>query len=205
MVDRADLMAMEETLFEMVYAVPLPYDPAVILDVGAHIGLATLFFRAKYPDSWIVSIEAHPTTARRLRQNVRGLGNVCVLERALAGETGIAELYPADATVSSSLLPRGRGRPVTVKTSTLPALLAELDVDRVDLLKLDIEGAEWSALAVPGALDRVNAVVAELHYDLAPSDRRDIAELFRGFTIRLSPFRSNRALLWAIRQPPGSS
>jgi FkbM family methyltransferase len=134
-----------------------------IVDLGAHVGLATLRLLAAHPDAHVLAVEADPELIPRLRENVRELP-VKVVHAAVGGESGTRTLYRAsDVTWGNSLrrvLPSQV--PVTVPAATLDDVLEREGIDTVDLLKIDIEGGEWEVFD-DGVPDCVTAVVGELH------------------------------------------
>ena len=144
-----------------------------ILDCGANVGLASLFFKRHYPAARITAFEADPAIAALLAHNVRanGAGDVEVVAAAVwtsAGEVDFqADGMDAGAVASVS---GDRSSPaVRVPTVRLADQLAR---ERVDLLKLDIEGAESDVLPdCAGALEHVNAILLEVH-EFDPGQRR---------------------------------
>jgi hypothetical protein len=82
---------------------------------------------------------------------------------------------------------------VEVPGASIESLMREAGVDRIDLLKVDIEGAEIDALrAAP--LDRVGELITEFHYDLAGGDEQSVRELLAGFQVafRTHPYRDHQ-------------
>lgn len=132
------------------YAVELATRAPTIVDGGANVGLATLFFKLRYPEATVHAVEANPATFRFLEENVRGnsLSNVHLYSQALSCEEGELELFVGgDAGgMRSSVRPeRGGAVSVRVPGRRLSALLRTLP--SVDLVKLDVEGAEPDVLA----------------------------------------------------------
>jgi len=169
--DAADLAAVEEVLLEAEYDVPGLDDVEVVVDLGSHIGTSILFFRARYPAARIHGFEPDPATFAKLERNVGGLDRVTVRRRAVTGAGGQSVLYASSYSLRSSLVGGwADSRAVTVPAVTFDELVAELGLDRIDLLKLDIEGSEYEALAGSEALRRVRAVVGELHPQLTDAD-----------------------------------
>ena len=159
----------------------------VIFDLGANIGLATLFLQRRHPQARIVSVEADHRTHGRLVANVGDLPGVTVLHRAVAGADGPVRFYPARESIGSSVVPRrGSLPPVDTPGSTVASLMREVGVDRVDLLKIDIEGAEFEALRQT-PLDRVGEIIVEVHYDLGPGDDEIVRDLLRDFRLDFKP------------------
>ena len=119
------------------YFEDLPERPYIV-DCGANIGMATLFFRRLRPQAEIMAIEPSPSSLELLTRNLaeNHVEGVRIVEAALSDRDGTAaflEEYPSG--VSSRLNDEGRG---TVQTLRVSGLL-----DRpVDLLKVDVEGPE---------------------------------------------------------------
>ncbi len=132
----------------------------VIVDCGGNIGLSAIWFKQTYPKAKLTVYEADPATAKILSRNV-----------ASAGITEIdvhnAAVWIENGTVAFDNLGRDKGTvapggAIQVRSVDLAAHLP----DRVDLLKLDIEGAEYPVierLCKGGAINRVQALVAEYH------------------------------------------
>jgi len=147
-----------------------------ILDCGANIGAASLFFKRQYANARITAYEADPALCAMTRRNLErnGAADVDVVQAALWTSTGDVT-FLAEGSDSGMIgeLP-GAGQGLAAKTVTVPSLRLRdvLAADRVDLLKLDIEGAEGAVLddCAP-VLDRVDAIVMDLH-EFDPRDRQ---------------------------------
>ncbi len=123
----------------------------VFVDAGANAGLYTLFVRAQTGDLGkglkALAVEPDPENARRLRCNLAlsGAGaDVTVAELALAAEAGEVSLTDGGANRGEIMLGEGGAR---VRAATLAELLAEQGFDRVDAMKIDIEGVEETVLS----------------------------------------------------------
>ena len=157
----------------------------VVVDTGAYIGLYTLrAARLVGPRGLIVSLEPLPASFAYLAANVRlnGLRNVVPLRACLAGSPGVKELYVPERGVNATLIREyaeamgGARSVVRARSLTLGDVVEK--VGRVDLLKLDVEGAETEVLR-SSALDphRVRRVVVEVHVDVArPSEVAELLE-----------------------------
>ena len=144
-----------------------------ILDCGANVGLASLFFKRRYPSARITAFEADPAIAALLAHNLRANGAADVEVVAAAVWTGAGEISfqtdGADAGAVASLGGARGGAAVRVPTIRLADRLAG---ERIDLLKLDIEGAESVVLPdCAGVLENVNAILLEVH-EFDPDHRR---------------------------------
>jgi FkbM family methyltransferase len=156
-------------------------DP-VILDCGANIGLATLYFKWLYPAAQITAFEPDPTTFRALNDNVTGnrLQGVTVHNIALGGEdTEISFHVPEPGSLMMSAVPsRVQGETFQVPCRRLSTFIT----GEIDLLKLDIEGMEGPVLdelAESGKFSFVRELVIEIHHNLANSPTRLVGVLER--------------------------
>jgi len=133
----------------------------VILDCGAHIGLASLYFATRYPNARIYAYEADTAIAKMLADNVKefGLRQVTVHPQAIWIHTdGISFNNSGDD--SGHIDEKQETKP---KTSSF-RLKDFLSDNCVDLLKLDIEGAEYEVIKdCDGVLSNVSNIIMEVH------------------------------------------
>jgi FkbM family methyltransferase len=196
--DVADLTTIGEVLLDGLYDVPDLQEVRTIVDLGSHIGSSIVFFRARHPAAQIHGLEPDPGSFAALEANVAALEGVTIDQRAVSDTNGQSTFFCSDYSLASSLV--GEGRPVTVRTVSLDGLMDEYGLERIDLLKLDVEGAEYDALAAMERLDAVQAIAGELHPQLTSHTPDEFFELLRDFSIhvdRSSPsswqFQARRA------------
>jgi FkbM family methyltransferase len=182
-VHRGELHAFREVFVQRVYeSLPdfAPRPGSVVVDVGANIGLFAL--RHALAGARVFAVEPHPGAFGRLRRNIgaNGLdGRVTALPWALGGASGWARLVGAPVTPRTRVVPDPAG---TVPLRTLDSLVADLGLERIDLLKLDVEGAEVAVLrGGRRALPRVRRLVLEVH---APALLDAVRELAAGGGLR---------------------
>jgi FkbM family methyltransferase len=138
--------------------------PRVILDLGSHIGASILRLRAAYPQAQIYGFEPDPTTFSRLTANVAQLLDVTVLPWAIGDHDGRTAFFPRrQSWLSSVSSDTSGGSRVTVESVTLDRALERLGVTDIDLMKIDVEGAEASILRSFRGLPQVRTIVGELH------------------------------------------
>jgi FkbM family methyltransferase len=143
--------AQARELFLYGYA-PRPGD--VVFDVGAGIGAETLLFsRLVGASGRVVSVEAHPRTYARLVELCRanGLANVTALQVAVSDSDGTAKISDRPSHASNTLLGTDAGA-IQVPVRRIDTMARELEITRIDLLKMNIEGAERAAIRGVGAL-----------------------------------------------------
>lgn len=142
--------------------------PARIIDGGANFGLASLLFAHRWPGARIVGIELERGNFELARKNCAGLAAIEIRHAALWGESGVVAINNPEAEAHSfraSVSTAADG----VRAYRVGELLDELGWDRVDLVKLDIEGAERQVLGDSAAwLPRVRHLLVELHDRFEP-------------------------------------
>jgi len=163
--DAGELAVLHAVLVDEEYADDRP-PPDVVVDLGANAGFATLFFKRRYPHARVVAVEADPRAYARLVQNVGTLEGVTTFHCAVAAEDGTMPFYCSPlSSIGSSLDRRSPGdEEVPIEALTLSSLLDRSGVAHVDLLKIDVEGAEAAVLPT-APLARITEIVGELHYD----------------------------------------
>jgi FkbM family methyltransferase len=144
--DNLSFLARYEDIFERgIYALPETLLRPRILDVGANVGLAAIYFKRRHPLARITAFEADPEIAEALRGNLtnHGCTDVEIVAKAVATEAGVMPFCSLGG--GSGRLQRqhdGCQQGQHVPTVRLRDYLGE----QVDFLKLDIEGAELPVL-----------------------------------------------------------
>lgn len=141
-----------------------------IVDVGANVGMAALWFASRSPKARIIAVEPGPSALSRLRVNIarNGLGErITIKPVALGKAAGRGRLVGSGASVGLRVEEESERTRGQVPVITLAELVEESGFERVDLLKLDCEGAEYNILSACGGsgLSRVQHVVGEYHVE----------------------------------------
>jgi FkbM family methyltransferase len=167
-----DLRCLEKIFVDDEYRFPFDHFPQLIVDAGANIGMATLYFAHQYPQARIVAIEPEPSNFEMLHRNCKDLPNVILLQGALWPSNSPLEI--ADPTADAwtfRVIERTANRGnAAVPAFTIPAILERVGARQIDLLKLDIEGAELQLFS-DGAdewIHLVKAIAIELHDRFLP-------------------------------------
>lgn len=147
----------------------------VIVDCGAHIGAASIWFALHHPGARVVALEPEPANFSLLRENAAGWPQVTPLRAAIAARAGAVPLSDPgrgswEMRASADTALAGGGQVVEkVAAMTIDEVLESVGEAAPFILKVDIEGAEgdlfssrWQVLA------RFPLVIVELHDWLLP-------------------------------------
>jgi FkbM family methyltransferase len=142
----------------------------VIIDCGANIGLSILYFKKKYPNSKIIAFEPNPNVFTILRANLEQnhIQGVELYNYCLSDSEGEIEFYINEnfGTMEGSVFEeRGGSKKLKVKAVRLSSYIKE----EVDLVKMDIEGAEIKVLDDLKRNDKLNFVntyLIEYHHNI---------------------------------------
>lgn len=146
---------------------PLNFDPKVIIDGGGNIGLAAVYFKNRYKDAKIISIEPDKENFEILKQNISHYDNVIGINTAIWNKETFLKIentnsskwgftvHEADESEKDSFI-----------ATDIAALMVKYKIDYIDILKIDIEGAEkevFSANNCDEWLIKTHILVIEVH------------------------------------------
>jgi FkbM family methyltransferase len=157
----SDPLLFREIIREHSYDLQLPTKPRVIIDAGANIGLTSVWFANQYPEARIIAIEPEPDNVRMLRKNTERYPNISVIPAALWNRaTTLTMDYSANSTAGWKVMEAAGN----VRTVSIPEVMEMFQLRHVDLLKVDIEGAEKEVFeSSSGWINSVDTIAIELH------------------------------------------
>jgi len=163
----------------------------VFADVGAHVGYFTLLAAALVrPAGGVHAFEPDPECFSHLAQNVKGWPQIQIDRVAVGDRTGITTFYRSprpEETGWGTILPSGESRPeVPTPVTTLDEYFSRNPAQRLDAIKLDVEGAEHRVLrGAEETIDRHRPVIFfEVNEACLRRDGRTSGDLIRFFLQR---------------------
>lgn len=149
-----------------------PNNDKVVIDVGANVGIVTHYMR-QYSKK-VYAIEPSPEHFEALAKNkeFNEWDNVEVFQLAIADKDGEMTLHQNDQnrTCNSLVLGYGGGN-VNVKTLRFDTFFKENNIEHVDFIKFDVEGAEDMILRSEGfknVADKIDSIEVEMHFPTWP-------------------------------------
>jgi len=140
---------------EMAFLVDNCPDNGIVLDVGANIGIYSIYVATHRPGARVLAFEPVPEIVERFKRNIalNNVHNIVVCDYALAEEETTKELMlnvttntGGNSFVVNQTQFQGFEKKIPVKTKTMLQALQENKVERVDVLKADVEGYEYPIL-----------------------------------------------------------
>ena len=184
----ADIKVYEKVFLEQEYRFEILSPPRIIVDAGAHIGLASVYFANRYPAARIIAIEPEKDNFELLKKNVAPYRTITPVHAGLWSDNHDISLFDpsggswgfatSENTDSASI-----GRFChTVSGITVERLMEDFKIDRIDILKMDIEGTEKELFNDSSSwLANVDALIIELHERLRPGCSRNFYNQTNGF------------------------
>ncbi len=152
----------KEIFVDKIYEYISKTENPIILDCGANMGLSVLFFAKHYPNATIIAFEPEEPIYNILKRNVEayGLQNVTLHKKAVWYEETTLQFFTDKGMGGSIANVYTNQEPTLVETIIMSDFLKE----KVDFLKMDIEGAEYKVLKSCGALlQNVENIFVEYH------------------------------------------
>ena len=166
---------------------PSEREPKVIMDAGANIGLVTALMASRYPAARVIAIEPEVSNFDLLSTNAKLYPNVETLHAALWHRNEDIDLVDPGAGNWGfrTFEEEGRGRSrvcQSVQGKTVDRIMNELSIDYIDVLKIDIEGAEKEVFHDASAwISRVGMLIVELHEEIRIGCNRSFYNATNGF------------------------
>lgn len=162
----SDLMVFSQVFVARELEVFLPASPRLIVDGGANVGFSTAFYAEQFPQAKVVAVEPSVSNCEMINRNCRGFDNVTVVLGALWPRRTYLRIANPDAQAWSYRVEEcGQNGTGSTLAWTVGDLLEASGCSKIDLLKLDIEGAEQYLFSegYEQWLRQVDAMVIEIH------------------------------------------
>ncbi len=201
----SDVPVFEAIFFAGDYDVPvLGEECDVVVDLGANTGLSSLYLSQRCTKATLVAVEPARANFAVLTANVRDRPRITPVEAAIWPRDGSIELQDAEA--SGTLMQpwayrtvekgSGLGR-YAVEAISLPTLMARYGLGAIDVLKIDIEGAEYELFSgdVAAWLPKTRAILIETHERFRPGTDEMVSGVLSQDFVELAPRGENRVFV----------
>lgn len=167
----SDMPTFDQVFVEREYEFVVQRHPDVIVDAGANIGLASIYFASRYPLAKILAIEPEITNYDLLVKNTRHYSNIVPVNAALWNKNEMINLVDPGLGKWGFMTQDGTQQTESlgdvshqVQGMTIEKIMEEHSINNIDILKIDIEGAEREVFLDTSLwLESVNSIIIELH------------------------------------------
>lgn len=162
------LHGINEIFVDNIYKLETGNKRPIILDCGGHIGLSAIYFKRQHPNALVTVFEPDAGNFEFLKNNLvsQGYGDVVLRSEAIWKENTTL-VFNSETSMSSKIVTSKEKSGVNVKAIRLRDLLNT----EIDLLKLDIEGAEYEVLKdIKDKLYLIKNIFIEYHGLFAQQD-----------------------------------
>jgi FkbM family methyltransferase len=146
-------------------------EPKIIVDGGGNIGLTSIWFTHQFPDAKIYTIEPSDNNYRQLLKNIAPYTNVTAIHSALWHRDSWLHIWnKTDSDWAFVVEECAATQPGAFQAKSITSLMQEYNWPIIDLLKLDVEGAERELFLADYDfwITRTRCIVVELHDWLKP-------------------------------------
>lgn len=162
----------------------LDFTPMSIIDAGANVGYASLYFSNQYPQAKIISIEPELKNFEQLKMNTVAYPNIKSVQGGVWNQSGwahIKNIQEADASFEIEVDDKEGTN--TFKTFSILDIMKMGGFNSIDILKMDIEGAEYFVFSEnpESWLKHTKCIVIELHDHLQPGTSKLFFEAMSKF------------------------
>ncbi len=162
----SDLAVFEKVIKNEEYALPTNIHPKVIVDAGANVGFSALYFATKFPKAIVIAVEPDDSNFGMLQANTARYTNIYKVKAAIWKDNTSVNL---SGETNSDFQVSLEGNDKVVDGITVEGLLNRFAVNYVDVMKIDIEGAEKEVFEASRIwIDKVGMIVVELHDRFKP-------------------------------------
>jgi FkbM family methyltransferase len=192
-----------QSKYKSEYFFPLEINPKVIFDIGANIGITAIYLSAIFPEAKIYAFEPMTENFEILEKNIENYKNIQAFNVGLGSKNGNFKIYLSNDSENyggSSFYPDPTGNIlesyVNCEIKNINDIINILNLDSIDLIKIDTEGAEYDILTSieEKFLTKTSWLAGELH------GNRDFELLnyleHLGFSISLNKEIDNRLFMF---------
>lgn len=183
-----DIPTFKAIFFRREYEVPFEGTPKVILDLGANVGYASVYFANRFPEAKIIALEPASENFEQLKKNTRSYSGVQVLQSAVWSSGKSLKVVDLGQSWAYQVMEVPEGTPNSFTAKSIPDLMTDFQLDYLDIVKIDIEGAECELFArnFESWVARTKMIIVEFHEQIFPGSTQPIIALLTGMGFSVS-------------------
>ena len=140
-ISKSDLIMFEQIFYTKEYDINVPFEPKVIIDLGANVGFASVYFANRFPASKIFALEPNKENYDLACKNVKKYPNIKMVMGAIWNRSEEIHLVDKGYGEASFMIEPGTDIN-SIQAYTIRSVMKMMNTDFIDILKIDIEGSE---------------------------------------------------------------
>jgi FkbM family methyltransferase len=181
-VQSSDFLVLRQVLLDREYESPGALVPSVIIDAGANIGVTSVFYANRYPGARIFAIEPEISNFEMLVKNAAPYKTIVPIHGALWSRATSVAVCSVQNFSHWGVRVSEEPSIISAPAFTVSDLMSQYQLDFIDILKLDIEGAEMEVFETSGPwIGKVGMLAVETHDRFRPGCSNAFEEVAAGF------------------------
>lgn len=167
----SDVWNFLENFLRLPFPLPENLTPKLIIDAGANAGYAAIVFLNKYPDAKVIAIEPETSNIEQLKRNCSPYKNFQCIQSAVWKTNGLVKIMnPEAGKTEFRIVEASSADSDSMQAITVEKILHDSGFERINILKLDIEGTEKELFEenYKNWLHLVDVLIIELHDRFKP-------------------------------------
>lgn len=186
----SDFEVFKQVYLYRFYNTDFAFEPKIIIDCGANIGITTVFFKNKFPNTRIIAVEPEVSNVEMLKMNTKNLTGVEIEAKGLWGRECFLEIVEGSDSMAWSFKVNAleSQREGAISAISIPKLIEKYNLESIDILKIDIEGSEENVFQedISSWIHMVKVIIIELHDWQKPLSSKSFFKLFSNYNFNYS-------------------
>lgn len=185
----SDIPTFHQVVSDEEYDIDFGFDPKIIVDCGANIGLAAAYFKNRFRDVKIISVEPEPSNYELLLRNTAAYPDIHCINAGVWCRS--AHLLIEDNGYGNwgfQVKEVGYSTGKTIKALSISDIMEKYEINQIDVLKIDVEGSEKELFewGFERWLPKTRVVVIELHEQMRPGATRSFFKAMSNYDFSLA-------------------
>lgn len=193
----SDLGVFRHVLIDEGYRFRPSVQPGLIIDAGANVGYASVYFANRFPGAAIIAIEPDTDNFHLLQRNTAAYPRIRCIQAGLWSKDCFLRISNPGGGTCAFRVEETMNPENAIPAVTLLTLLESSGFDRIGILKLDIEGAEKELFLAHNSVNwiaRTDVMAIELHDRLMPGCEAAMLQAVQGLPFKVSQRGENTFL-----------
>ena len=184
----------DEYIFQQIfinqeYEFTIHKTPDTIIDAGANIGFAAVYFAHKYPNAKIICLEPEPSNFILLRKNISNYPNIIPIQKGLWDKSTHLQIIDNGLDIWGFTVQECTSDVTgAIEATSLPDIMKQFSIYQLSIVKMDIEGSEKEVLMAPDVHDwlaKCDTLVIELHDRMKEGTSKTLFETLSPYKISM--------------------